>query len=121
MGALCQELKRYDEALKYRMESVKGHRRVLGNRHRNTLGSVSGLGRLFHQLGRLEEAEPLLLEAATHAERLPAHDPVRTQSIKSMIAFLLDKNASDPQQGYLERAHDWQSKLVKDGDRGGEH
>ena len=54
---------KYDEAELLYHEALEVQRETLGNRHPNTLTSISNLGQLLKDKGDLAAAEPLLREA----------------------------------------------------------
>ena len=54
---------KYDEAEPLYREALEGRRETLGNRHQNTVASLSNLASLLREKGDLTAAEPLSREA----------------------------------------------------------
>jgi non-specific serine/threonine protein kinase/serine/threonine-protein kinase len=72
MGYCFAGMGKLDEAEPYYREALEGRRRVLGDKHQLTLGSLHNLGDLLRDMGRLEEAESLGAELVRSArESLP--------------------------------------------------
>ena len=100
LGTLALELKaqgKYDEAEPLFCEAVEVQRETLGNRHPDTLTSISNLGMLLQAKGDLAAAEPLLREAAeVFRETLGSQHPSTLIAIDNLAQAALPKVKSGP-------------------------
>jgi len=87
-----QDQGKYDEAEPLHREALEVSRETLGDRHPNTLGSISNLGALLYAKGDLAAAEPLIREALEgQRETLGNRDLSTLVSINNLGALLWAK------------------------------
>ena len=78
MGSVLDSLGRSEEALPYYELALEGRRRVLGNDHPDTLGSINNMGSVLDSLGRYEEALPYYEESLEGRRRVLGNDHLST-------------------------------------------
>jgi non-specific serine/threonine protein kinase/serine/threonine-protein kinase len=86
IGTTYLELGVYPEAQRQVERALELRRRVLGERHPNTLRSVSSLANTFAQQGRYAQAEPLYSQALEVQRRLLGEEHPATLSTQSNLA-----------------------------------
>ena len=72
LAALYKRTREWSKAEPLYRETLESRRQLLGNRHPDTLTSINNLATLLQAIGEVEclqEAEPLLVEAATSAKQ----------------------------------------------------
>jgi tetratricopeptide (TPR) repeat protein len=70
MGFLLRLQGNLEEAEPYYREVLEGRRRVQGDEHPETLGSINNLGSLLNKLARYDEAAEVLLAGEAAARRV---------------------------------------------------
>ena len=113
-------LGRAQEALPGYEEAMEINRRVLPPGHRQALRTQIDMARTLVTLGRYDDAEPLLLDAAEHCDRSEAARrwhwrTVCLESVRLYEAW----SAAEPGQAYDARAAEWRAKLPDHGDQQG--
>ena len=63
MGILLSSQGKYDESMPYHIEAHEARRRVLGNEHPDTLGSINVIGLLLERQGKFDDAMEYHTEA----------------------------------------------------------
>ncbi len=91
MGMLLESQGRLTEAEPYLREALEVRRRVLGDEHPDTLGSINEMGMLLWWQGRKAEAEPYLREALEGRRRVLGEENPST--LRSIIVMGLLLNA----------------------------
>jgi serine/threonine protein kinase/tetratricopeptide (TPR) repeat protein len=90
MASTLTELGLLDAAADPQKEALAIRRRLLGDEHRDTISSITGMGTLLCEQGSLQEAEPYLREAAeTGARVLGEEHPETLIAMKNLGDFLL--------------------------------
>jgi tetratricopeptide (TPR) repeat protein len=105
-----------EEQLQVSKEAMRANRETLGDRHEDTLNSMYDTSGLLHDLGKLEEARPLLEEALQGRRETLGDRDARTLSSIRGLAAVLEK------MGLLEEARPLyeerlQARRERDGDR----
>ena len=86
---LLVQMGKLEEARPLYEEALQAFRETLGDRHPNTLGSISNMGVLLKKMGKLEKAKPLYEEALQgERETLGDRHPETLTSIGNMGALL---------------------------------
>jgi tetratricopeptide (TPR) repeat protein len=98
LAALYIRRGRYDEAEPLVFEAYESQRRVLGDDHPDTLGTMSNLAELHVDRGRYEQAESLLLDALEIQTRVFGSDHPVTLGSTNLLGRLYTNT------GRLERA-----------------
>jgi tetratricopeptide (TPR) repeat protein len=80
----------YREGLTHLERALSIRRQVLGNAHRDTLGSIDNLGAVCDVLGRYSEAESLYQEALAGRRKLLGHDHPDTLLSLNNLATLYE-------------------------------
>jgi tetratricopeptide (TPR) repeat protein len=91
----------YEQAEPLLLETIEEHRRVLGDDHPNTLGSMNNLAFLFSVQGRYSEAEPLFLETLEIEQRALGNDHPVTLSSTNLLGRLYVNTGRLAQAGTL--------------------
>ncbi|MCH8242827.1 MAG: serine/threonine protein kinase, partial [Planctomycetes bacterium] len=86
-----QEIGLYERAMPLQAASLRTRRRVLGDDHPDTLGSINNMGVLLGVMGKLEEAMPYYREALEGNRRVLGDDHPRTLTSINNIGSLLHK------------------------------
>ena len=94
---------RYDEAEQLYVKVLEVSRRVLGEEHPDTVGSMYNLACLYKDQGRYEQAEPLYVELLDIRRRVlgEEHPDTLNTLIKLYEAW-----------GKPEKAEEWRAKLA---------
>jgi serine/threonine protein kinase len=98
MGTVYQKLGLYPQAEPLLERALAERRRVLGEDHPDTLGSMNHLADLYGDQGRHDEAEPLLLEALETSRRVLGDDHPYTASTLYNLACLEVPLATGPKR-----------------------
>ena len=88
LASLLYNADRPDEALPYYSEMCSSCCELLGRRHRDSLLAMHNLGRVHLALGQLEDARPLLQEAAAGATETFGAEHAYTASFTQSVAKL---------------------------------
>jgi len=98
IGEVYRGLGVYEPAAPLLEQSLSLRRKLLGDRHPDTLASMNTLGALLMQQGKLREAEPYLREALEGRRRVLGNDDPDTLKSISNLGVLLKE------QGKLQEA-----------------
>jgi tetratricopeptide (TPR) repeat protein len=115
IGNTYGSLGKYNEAEPHFVASLSIHRRVLGDEHRDTLRSISNMGRLLGLQGKYDEAMPYVVEALkTYRRVLGDEDPSTLSSIGNMGGLLSVQGKYDEAMPYLVEALETQRRILGD-------
>jgi tetratricopeptide (TPR) repeat protein len=96
---------RLEEAAALQARTLEIKRRVMGNKHFETLRSLANLGFVLQDQGRLQEAESLLVEAyQTGVATLGSDHPGTYRAIYRLARVTALQNKRDEALGWLRRA-----------------
>ncbi len=95
---------KFNEAEPYQREALEGRRRVLGDDHPDTLGSINNMGALLLAAGKSAEAEPYYRAAMEGHRRILGDDHPSTLTSISNLGFLLKSmgKLTEAEPFYLE-------------------
>ena len=74
----------------YLRKKLEGDRRTLGSEHADTLATLGNLGVVLMQQGKLDEAEPFLLEALEALREVAGDDPPSLMAFTSALSAVGD-------------------------------
>jgi len=115
IGATFQGLGEYALAEPHLRAALAIRRRVLGDDHPDTIVSVSKLGVLLKQQGKLDEAESYLRETLDAARRVFGDDhPNTLTSFGNLGSLLADQGKLDEAEPYLRDALDGARRILGD-------
>ena len=115
VGRLLQDQGDLDGAAPLYREALRVRRATLGDRHEDTLISISNLGGLLHDQGDLDGARPLLQEAL-EVERatLGDRDPKTLSSINDLGALFQERGDMDGAAALYQEALKWRREALGD-------
>ena len=96
-------------------EALRIHKAALPDDHAMLAHARSVLGECLTALGRYDEAEPLVLESYERLQAVLGESGTETRKALPRIVKLYEAwDASEPNQGYAEKAAEWRAKLPKE-------
>jgi serine/threonine protein kinase/Tfp pilus assembly protein PilF len=113
LSDLYETIGLYDAALPLAESALATFRRVLGREHPETLISVSNMGVLLRDLGRLAEAEEMNKEAlATRRRVLGEEHPETLTSINNLAGLLQAQGKLDKAEAYYKEAMEKRQRVL---------
>jgi tetratricopeptide (TPR) repeat protein len=104
---------RYDKAEQLYLETLEIQKRVLGEDHRRTLGTMGNLAIVYHTQGRYDDAEPLYLKTLRINTRLLGKTHPGTLKAMSNLAVLyMDQGQYDEAESLLLQTLQIQEEIL---------
>ncbi len=108
----CDNAGRPGEALAPFEESVAMRQRILPADHTEVIIGMVRLGAVLGKLGRFDEAEPMLLDAADRLiKRSHATPKLKRMAFESLAKLYEARDAIEPDTGYAAKAAEWRARL----------
>ena len=115
IGRTYINLGRYDEAEPHIVASLVICRRVLGDEHPDTLGSISTMGDLLYSQGKYDEAMPYYVEALeTYSQVFGDEHPSTLGSIGRMGNLFISQGKHDEAWSYYVEALETSRRVLGD-------
>jgi serine/threonine protein kinase/tetratricopeptide (TPR) repeat protein len=112
VASCLASLDRPAEALPKYQAAMEMRKRILPSNHVDTKISECGMGSALVELGRFQEAEPLLLEVWPVLSNSPGAAPRhKLRCLEAMVKLYDGWHIAEPTKGYDEKAAEWREKL----------
>ena len=89
LADLHRELGEYDQGLRRAERALRVRERALGSDHPDVAQSLDCLGGLLQEVGRYDEAEPLLVQAYESLVQMP-YVEMRAESVREQVVLLYE-------------------------------
>ena len=115
MGQVFRNLGLYDRARPLLGDALATRRRLLGDRHPDTLASINNVGSLLQEEGKLTEAEPYYREALEGYRRVRGADhPDTLRTVNFLASLLHEQGKLAEAEPYYREALDGLRRVLGD-------